>query len=663
MYIKINVKRQNKTIVHRMNHLVSFVFAFIILRPAEALIGFDCGGPTMNHTTVSLLDLEECHPPGPEIKTTNKYVQLLQLSEYNHADIIQCQINIRRIIYYCGMHSHLSAVQNGLAEYMQEISRTSCQRLHDEGTLMIGGSVITGVLSNSTTHRTVGLAGSVGTDGTCSGTTYSDPYGTWTNVFVQATIEIKLRSRVAKVKINTGKIILPSGTVCNLAKTFCIDYDAGYTFWQPLPSDTCELRSYDVLYEGPAEKSEEESEEQHPIIYSLTTSEITFALAKTGEHHLCGYSLITTEHPRLFIIETSKGNPIIQRKPVSVDNLDIFTYINSKFVYVEKHVRKQITSMYRSIILQKCESENQILRNALSLVTLVPEEFAYIVTKKPGYIAVNAGEVIHILQCIPADVKVRKTEDCYNELPVTHNNETYFLTPKTRILTKFGTRRQCNGLLPTIYKVDEQWVKLTPSPMITTAPQKTKPISQLNWNYLTPTSLATSGIYTQSELQQLRDHIMFPAEKPAIVHEMARGVTNSGLSPNSISFDGLLDEHSLEKIAKSTMGRIWKGFIEFGSISAAILSIFIIFKFIKGLVDVMINGYTLHSVYGCGIHILGAMFSSITHLLVHLGRSPPSSSTETTTTAATGSRESNSEDPDPSSTVINLQKLKAYCSQ
>lgn len=379
---------------------------------------------------------------------------------------------------------------------MQEISRTSCQRLHEEGTLSIGSSIITGISPNSTTHRTISLAGSVNTDGTCAGTTYSDPYGTWNNVFVQATIEIKLRSQVARVQIGTGKIILPSGTVCNLAKTSCIDYDSGYTFWQPLPSDTCELRSYDVLYEGLADKAEEESGEQHPVIYSLTTNEITFALAKTSEHRTCGYVIVTTEHPRLFIIETSKGNPIVQRRPIPVDNLDIFMYINSKFIYVEKHIRNQITSMYRSIILQKCEAENQILRNALSLVTLVPEKFAYIVTKKPGYIAVNAGEFIDILQCIPADVKVRKTEECYNELPVTHNNETYFLAPKTRILTRIGTRRQCNPLLPIIYKVDEQWVKLTPSPMITTTPQKTKPISQLNWNYLTPASLATSGIYS-----------------------------------------------------------------------------------------------------------------------------------------------------------------------
>ena len=37
----------------------------------------------------------------------------------------------------------------------------------------------------------------------------------------------------------------------------------------------------------------------------------------------------------------------------------------------------------------------------------------------------------------------------------------------------------------------------------------TKPI----WNYTNLASLATSGIYTQADLDKLRDYIMFPAEE------------------------------------------------------------------------------------------------------------------------------------------------------
>lgn len=46
------------------------------------------------------------------------------------------------------------------------------------------------------------------------------------------------------------------------------------------------------------------------------------------------------------------------------------------------------------------------------------------------------------------------------------------------------------------------------------------------------------------------------------------------------------------------------------------ISYFIIFKTVKMIMDTIIHGYQLHSVYGCGIHLCGALCSSLTHLLV-----------------------------------------------
>lgn len=75
----------------------------------------------------------------------------------------------------------------------------------------------------------------------------------------------------------------------------------------------------------------------------MTTQETTFALTKTTEMSLCGYKLIQTEHPKLFILETQRGHTFKTKTKISIDNLDIFFYVNSKFVYVEKHVKTQLT--------------------------------------------------------------------------------------------------------------------------------------------------------------------------------------------------------------------------------------------------------------------------------------------------------------------------------
>ena len=44
--------------------------------------------------------------------------------------IIQCKVEIDRKIEYCGMHSHTSAVIDEYSEYIQEISREQCNKMH-----------------------------------------------------------------------------------------------------------------------------------------------------------------------------------------------------------------------------------------------------------------------------------------------------------------------------------------------------------------------------------------------------------------------------------------------------------------------------------------------------------------------------------------------------
>lgn len=83
------------------------------------------------------------------------------------------------------MHSHISVVNNGKAAYIREISENNCRKLHDTETIFLGNNaLLDGIKANSTTTRSLTFAGSVGTDGSCKGTTYGDPLGTWEDVIV-----------------------------------------------------------------------------------------------------------------------------------------------------------------------------------------------------------------------------------------------------------------------------------------------------------------------------------------------------------------------------------------------------------------------------------------------------------------------------------------------
>ncbi|EZA48410.1 hypothetical protein X777_13882 [Ooceraea biroi] len=116
---------------------------------------------------------------------------------------------------------------------------------------------------------------------------------------------------------------------------------------------------------------------------------------------------------------------------------------------------------------------------------------------------------------------------------------------------------------------------------------------------------------------------MFPAEKPALLNTMARGITGHVIPDDTMSIYNLLDEASLNKIAESTAHRIWGGFITFGSATAGVFGILLVVRLVKLTVDTMIHGYALHSAYGCSLYVLGAIWSSLTHLLLYLARSTP----------------------------------------
>ena len=82
--------------------------------------------------------------------------------------------------------------------------------------------------------------------------------------------------------------------------------------------------------------------------------------------------------------------------------------------------------------------------------------------KGPGWMSVIAGEVAHQIKCLPIKVVYRKTEECYIELPVTYNNNSYFMSPRTRILRKTGTKTECNDIVPQYYYSDNLWYKVLP---------------------------------------------------------------------------------------------------------------------------------------------------------------------------------------------------------
>ena len=122
----------------------------------------------------------------------------------------------------------------------------------------------------------------------------------------------------------------------------------------------------------------------------MNTYDISSSLNAAENIKFCDRMITKTEYSKLFIYEKNNVNVLFDND-VSLQrdliNIDIFAYTNAKFVHVEKHFRAQFKSLYLNILTKICELERKEIQNSLSLASHSPDEFAYNVMQKPGYLA------------------------------------------------------------------------------------------------------------------------------------------------------------------------------------------------------------------------------------------------------------------------------------
>ena len=229
------------------------------------------------------------------------------------------------------------------------------------------------------------------------------------------------------------------------------------------------------------------------------------------------------------------------------------------------------------------------------------------------------------------EVKVQQFDKCHAQLEVSRENQTWFLMPKTHILIRRGVQKPCNPALPSYFRIGNVWYKMMPRPIEAMPPIVINPVINSTWKYRNAANLAEGGIYTEKELGQMRDHINFPMEQPSILNVITRYLGGRQTNSENPMTDFLDDKDICERLAEGAGAKLWEKFMTFGTASAGIIMILLIIQFAKVLIDTAIRGYTLHSIYGWSVHLIGAVFASITALLIHMGNSdtqPPQNEVE-----------------------------------
>lgn len=414
--------------------------------------------------------MHTCNLNTPVVETKTFIGQLVQTKLYEHRTVFQCKVKVQRTIRRCGWFNNLKPVENGLQEFLLDISREQCKKMHDTRSFAYDSQhILTDLKINETSTRSMALAGNAVED-KCNVGSYSDRFGTWNDVNVIGLIKITLSTYTAKINLNTDTILLRSGVGCKYSETNCIDIENGYSFWDTLQAEDCVQRKLEALYEGPIQAVTETRMNVSKIHYFIEHNKILATLKYNGIHDICHAKFIKTEFPNIYIIEDKLN--FLRVRDVTPD---LYTYINAKFVHVEGKTREEMKSLYVDIINRKCESDLEILRNSLSLAYLSPDLFAFNLMG-PGFMAHVAGESIHIVKCLPVEVKIRDNlATCCKQLPITYDDRDMFLSQKTNIIIKHGTDTKCNKLLPVNFKIKGEWFTFTPKMKKTNSPDMLNP--------------------------------------------------------------------------------------------------------------------------------------------------------------------------------------------
>lgn len=590
-------------------------------------MGFDCTGQAVNVTAVSLSWIQKCPVAEGAQGTIVEFIQLVQERNVEAVRVKACLVERSYLLQHCGMHSHSSMTFNGLVtSEILRVPKEACDALHLYGSFHTsGGKVLTGFAANTTTVVPVVEMGVIDAgSATCKGATFTLNGATYTDVVMQSSYKVTLRTERAQLDVATSTVRLSSGYSHPFQAHSGFDPELGQTYWSSEGVGVkCSPTSYIVVYEGDA-TIYKNREGQRTLIVNTTTQ--VMAVGLRDETTLCHQEATETDHPRLFMVRPLRaGGPRFYFQKGSMDpkEVDLFLYTNSKLVYVEQHLARELTSVYLHFQKQMCDVNHRLLTHLTTLAMVAPEEFAWTYTQQPGITAVLRGEVVYMVKCAPVSVDYRASSACFQEIPVTYNGTQVFLKPRSRIITTYGTEIDCSPLAPPLFFLNGNWVSFAPHPTHVLPPQVLNASFQAEWAYTSPPHLISAGLYSQSLLEKYQRQLMFPIERTAIETTMAASMAGLNVDHQGLDASGLLRQSGLDKLQTSFMERIYGWWWTFSVNLAGVMGVIFVITAIKAIGNVVLNATFLYKTFGCGFRMFAMFWGTLAkYLLIKVPTNP-----------------------------------------
>lgn len=147
-------------------------------------------------------------------------------------------------------------------------------------------------------RTTVVIAGKTNVDEDCSGDSYSDLYGSYSSVTVNAAFTILISRTQIATRTKDDVARFPDGSYCKLSSESCFTEKYGHTHWHVPKPNPCGGDDFMVLCQGQADKTpigDKALNSTDGQLFSVSDKDYTFGLITTGSYRLCGYTIMTTD--------------------------------------------------------------------------------------------------------------------------------------------------------------------------------------------------------------------------------------------------------------------------------------------------------------------------------------------------------------------------------
>jgi len=500
---------------------IACILMLTLMQGTYSFPTYDCSNPTV--LAVHGLGDSECEREltiGTK-KPTEKHGTLVQIPKFIPMRGKMLKMGVRVVDLYCSYFklSSLALNSNTFADYTDFTLSAPRARLSiEQGKLQLKHSTVRLVLDQ---ESVVVDTPNVDDEGFCK------PHSTHIRLQVYKISFTEVDLKLHLNELGTEKFVTAFGEILTHTTARGDGYlgDGSFITWEPSNALTC---PWEKVYSGTYLQTTTEHNSSLALFNSLGVG-----LAIKDTKVLCGVNVLSTSDNYLFILEGSHqvNNPL---KPTSYTSWS--SLVLTAVQYIEGSHINVFNNMTAELKFNQCKLEEQIRRDIIYGAKTEPATVAYRLTGVRGTVVSVAGAAIQILQCRPREAKLRATEQCFIDIPITlldnSTAEPLYMDPVTHVLTRSTSRLPCHDTQNPFFMIREQFYKLTPSlqripkpsPLpsdLTTITAQTAQVIEGLYNHELTAKAETEWTYEQSKRAAI--HTLMYAADPTIGHQPMSG--------------------------------------------------------------------------------------------------------------------------------------------